>query len=147
MPASLVARRPIFDTRLRVLAYELLFRSGPQNLFQPAPNVDFSVITDSLTVFDLQTLTGNARAFVNVDLFPPDRGVVEILETVEPTIEIVDICRDLRDAGYTLALDEFADQPHLARSSISSISLKFLKVDFRLLLDQDGRRRLASKYG
>ena len=32
-----VARQPIFDDRQRVFAYELLFRSGPENYFTPGP--------------------------------------------------------------------------------------------------------------
>jgi c-di-GMP-related signal transduction protein len=153
MHERFIARQPIFDKRLHVYAYELLFRGGPQNYFQPSRNASTSVIADSLTLFDLQHLTGAARAFVNVDelalklgvarLLPPERIVVEILETVNPTEEIVAICRDLREAGYVLALDDFVDQPDLA----PLVELvQFLKVDFKLL-DEAGRRRLAEKYG
>lgn len=152
MHERFIARQPIFDKRLRVYAYELLFRGGPQNYFQPSRNAASSVIADSMTLFDLQNLTGNARAFVNVDelalrlgaprLLPPDRIVVEILETVAPTDEIVRICRDLRDAGYILALDDFLDHPKLA--PLVELA-QFLKVDFQLL-DADGRERLAQKY-
>jgi c-di-GMP-related signal transduction protein len=152
MPASFIARQPIFDARLRVFAYELLFRSGPQNYFQPSPNAASAVIADSITLFDLQTLTGHARAFINVDdlalrlgaprLLPPDRIVVEILETVTPTDEILSICRGLRDSGYTLALDDFTDQPSLG-PLVDLVHV--LKVDFQLL-NPDGRERIASKY-
>ena len=100
MHEKFIARQPIFDKRLRVHAYELLFRSGPQNFFQPRNHASASVIADSLTLFDLQVLTGPARAFVNVDemalrlgaprLLPPDRIVVEILESVKPSSEIVE---------------------------------------------------------
>jgi len=152
MPARFMARQPIFDRRLRVYAYELLFRSGPENYFQSSPDAAPSVIADSITLFDLQTLIGHARAFVNVDelalrlgaprLLPPDRVVVEILETVAASDEVVSLCRELRDAGYLLALDDFVDEPSLA----PLVQLvHFLKVDFRLL-DHDGRARIASKY-
>lgn len=119
MLEKFIARQPIFDLRLRVFAYELLFRGGPQNAFQPYANASASVIADSITLFDLQLLTGHARAFVNVDelalrlgaprLLPPNRIVVEILETVQPTDEILALCRGLRDAGYFFALDDFVD--------------------------------------
>jgi len=153
MQARFIARQPIFDKRLRVYAYELLFRGGPQNYFQPENNASSSVIADSITLFDLQTLTGQARAFVNVDelalrlgaprLLPPDRIVVEVLETVAASEEIVKICRELRAAGYVLALDDFVDDPKLA----PLVELAhFLKVDFQLL-DGDGRERIATKYG
>ena len=147
-----IARQPIFDLRLRVFAYELLFRGGPQNAFQPYANASASVIADSITLFDLQLLTGHARAFVNVDelalrlgaprLLPPNRIVVEILETVQPTDEILAICRELRDAGYFFALDDFVDAPH-SRPFVELAH--FLKVDFQLL-DPDARKSLAAKY-
>lgn len=152
MHERFIARQPIFDKRLQVFAYELLFRGGPENYFQPYRNASSSVIADSITLLDLQTLTGHARAFVNVDelalrlgapkLLPPERIVVEILETVNPTEEIVAICRDLHTAGYTLALDDFVDQPIMA--PLVELA-QFLKVDFRLL-DADGRKHLATKY-
>jgi c-di-GMP-related signal transduction protein len=153
MHERFIARQPIFDKRLQVYAYELLFRGGPQNFFQPSRNASSSVIADSITLFDLQHLTGHARAFVNVDglalklgvarLLPPERIVVEILETVEPTEEIVSICRDLRAAGYVLALDDFTDQPKWA--PLVELA-QFLKVDFKLL-NGDGRKLLSQKYG
>ena len=153
MPAAFMARQPIFDKRLRVFAYELLFRSGPQNFYQPVPNASATVIADSITLFDLQSLTGNARAFVNVDelalrldaprLLPPDRVVVEILETVTPTDEIVNTCRKLRDAGYSLALDDFTDHPRLAPLVEMA---DFLKIDFQIS-NHEARERIATKYG
>ncbi len=152
MHERFIARQPIFDKLLQVYAYELLFRGGPQNFFQPSRNASSSVIADSVTLFDLQNLTGNARAFMNVDelalrlgaprLLPPDRIVVEILETVNPTDEIVAICRDLRSAGYVLALDDFVDHPKMA----PLVELvQFLKVDFQLI-DAAARECLARKY-
>jgi EAL and modified HD-GYP domain-containing signal transduction protein len=147
-----IARQPIFDLRLRVFAYELLFRGGPQNAFQPYANLSASVIADSVTSFDLQLLTGHARAFINVDelalrlgaprLLPPNRIVVEILETVQPTEEILAICCDLRQAGYFFALDDFVDAPH-SRPFVELAH--FLKVDFQLL-DPEARKSLAAKY-
>jgi c-di-GMP-related signal transduction protein len=153
MHERFIARQPIFDKRLNVYAYELLFRGGPQNYFQPSRNASSSVIADSVTLFDLQNLTGAVRAFLNVDelalrlgaarLLPPDRIVVEILETVNPTEEIVTICRDLRNAGYVLALDDFVDQPNMA--PLVELA-QFLKVDFQLL-DAEARESVAKKYG
>jgi c-di-GMP-related signal transduction protein len=147
-----IARQPIFDQRLRVFAYELLFRAGPKNVFQPWKDASCSVIVDSMMLFDLQTLTGHAKAFINADqsallqgavkLLPADRIVVEILESVVPTPEVVAACADLRGAGYVLALDDFVDhpkwQPLLALA-------KFLKVDFRGS-DQTACREMAQRY-
>ena len=153
MHEKFIARQPIFDKRLRVYAYELLFRGGPQNFFQPRNHASSSVIADSLTLIDLQNLTGHARAFINVDelalrlgaprLLPADRIVVEILESVKPTDEIVGICRELRQDGYSLALDDFLGEPVL--QPLVDLA-HYLKVDFTLL-DADGRKRVAEQYG
>ncbi len=152
MAEKFIARQPILDARERVFAYELLFRGGPNNAFHPYANASSSVIADSITLFDLQMLTGNTRAFINVDevalrlgaprLLPPDRVVIEILETVRPTKEIIAICRELHDAGYQIALDDFLDAPNLA--PLVELA-QFIKVDFKLL-GQEGREDLARKY-
>ena len=152
MHEKFIARQPILDTRLQVFAYELLFRGGPQNSFQPFANAASSVIADSITLFDLNMLTGHARAFVNVDemalrlgaprLLPADRIVVEILETVRPTEEMLGACRELRSAGYQLALDDFVDSPGIA-PLVEFAS--FLKIDFQMF-DARARSALARKY-
>ncbi|HXY24586.1 MAG TPA: HDOD domain-containing protein [Candidatus Acidoferrum sp.] len=147
-----IARQPIFDERLKVFAYELLFRAGPQNVFQPRKDASSSVIVDSSTLFDLQTLTGHARAFINVDeaallrgaphLLPPQRVVIEILETVNPTPEVVQACADLCAAGYTLALDDFSGD---SKWDPLLPYVKFLKVDMRAS-DPEKCRELAHRF-
>jgi len=147
-----LARQPIFDSDRVVYGYELLFRNGPGNAFTPAREASSNLIVDSTMLFDLQTLTGNAKAFINLDraallndvalLLPPDRTVIEILESVEPTPEIVAACRNLCDRGYTLALDDFVDHPKWA--PLTSL-VKYLKVDF-LLSRGEARRAIAQRY-
>jgi len=152
MHEKFIARQPIFDKRLKVHAYELLFRSGPQNFFQAQSHTTSGVIADSMTLFDLQALIGPARAFVNIDemalrlgaarLMPADRIVLEILETVRPSSEVINLCRELRQDGYLLALDDFLGDPAL-RPLVELAD--YLKVDFTLL-DADGRKRVAEQY-
>lgn len=152
MHERFIARQPIFDQRLQVFAYELLFRGGPQNSFKPYANASSSVIADSITLFDLQMLTGQARAFVNLDelalrlgaarLLPAERIVVEILETVRPTQEVVGLCRGLCEAGYQLALDDFMDQPEMG--PLVELA-QYLKIDFTLM-NREERERVATKY-
>ena len=118
-----IARQPIFNRARVVVAYELLFRDGPQNFF---PKVDHAVATsrvvhDSLNVFGLTGLVGEARAYINVDretllsgvldLLPPGRTTVEILETVEPTPDVVGASAALRAKGFEIALDDFIFAP------------------------------------
>jgi c-di-GMP-related signal transduction protein len=118
-----VARQPILDPQRRTTAYELLFRSGPENVF---PRVDGTfasarVLHDSLHVFGLDTLAPRQRIYVNVTrdillkdvvrVLPPDRIVVEILETVTPDHEVLAVCRRLKRDGYMIALDDFVFRP------------------------------------
>lgn len=152
MYEKFIARQPIFDNRLRVFAYELLFRAGPQNVFQFRKDASSSVIADSTMLFDFQSLVGPAKAFINADdnallrgalrLLPADRIVVEILETVSPGPAVVAACAELRDAGYILALDDFVDHP---RWEPLLPMVRFLKVDFRLLNEEE-RCALARRY-
>jgi c-di-GMP-related signal transduction protein len=115
-----VARQPIFDTSLRVFAYELLFRSGPENYFSwngDPRTPTSSVIAGSMMIAEL---TAGKPAFVNFgreallgDLpyaLRPSEVVVEVLETVTPDAPIVAACRRLSDAGYRIALDDFEDR-------------------------------------
>jgi c-di-GMP-related signal transduction protein len=133
-----IARQPIFNDKLKLFAYELLFRAGPENCFRPQKEAASSVIVDSIMLFDLQMLTGNAKAFINLDLsalqrgaarlLPPDRVIIEILENIVPTEEVVQLCKDLRAAGYVLALDDYVGH---ARWEPLLPLVKYLKVDFR----------------
>ncbi len=152
MYEKFIARQPIFDDKLKLFAYELLFRPSEENVFQSRPEASSSIIVDSVTIFDLQTLLGHAKAFINLDeaalqrgaarLLPPERVVIELLETIVPSPEVVQHCRDLCASGYLLALDDFVDHPKwepLLRLA------KFIKVDFRIS-DADARRALSQRY-
>jgi c-di-GMP-related signal transduction protein len=147
-----IARQPIFDEKLKLFAYELLFRAGEQNVFQPRQEASSSVIVDSMMLFDLQQLTGHAKAFINLDqsalqrgaarLLPPDRVIIEILETIVPTPEVVQLCKDLCDSGYVLALDDFVG--HAKWEPLFPLA-KFLKVDFRAA-DADTRADIVRRF-
>ncbi len=118
-----VARQPIFDDRQQVVGYEILHRSGPQNVFVPIdPDVASSAgVENAMMSIGLEQLTGGRLAFVNVSrrvlleetytLLPADRTVLELLETVAPDDAVVDACRRLKHHGYRLALDDFTGQP------------------------------------
>ncbi|MFN3420500.1 MAG: hypothetical protein ACK40X_02075 [Armatimonadota bacterium] len=62
-----VARQPIFDRMRRVIAYELLFRSGLENVFKATDGdmASQSVISSGIHVFGFSSLTGGKPAFIN----------------------------------------------------------------------------------
>ncbi len=146
-----IARQPIFDTKGRVFAYELLFRSGLHNYFdsEDFDQASASVIANSNLLFTLDEMTGNTKAFLNctekvlledlMTTLPRQQAVVEILENVEPTPQIIEACKRLKSLGYTLALDDFVYhrnfEPLLDLADI-------VKVDF-LLSDEKQQEELA----
>jgi len=62
-------------------------------------------------------------------LFPPDKMMVEILEDVGPGADIVSACTELKEKGYSLALDDFVYSNQFDKLlELSDI----VKIDFRL---------------
>ncbi len=118
-----VARQPIFDQKMNTFAYELLYRRSQNNVYEgtDGSQATAEVINNAFLSMNFEDLTGGTRAFINFNselllrgvplLLPRDKIVVEVLETVEPTEEMVAVCRKLRQEGYLLALDDFVFHP------------------------------------
>ena len=134
-----LARQPILNRDQGVVAYELLFRRaavGPAGVTDDL-SATASVIT-RLVEFGPRNVVGDALAFLNADaavllgdfieLLPPQYVVLEILETVQPTPELLARLASLARAGYTFALDDVVDdraglQPLLDLASIVKIDI------------------------
>lgn len=136
MSRFMVGRQPIFDTKLDVRGYELLFRDpGSERPGGDAMTAD--VLVRAGLDIGLASLVGNKLAFVNATRpflvgeqeipFPPEQTVVEILEGVAHDEEAVSGCRRLVREGYTLALDDFIwagpDDPLLELVSIVKLDV------------------------
>ncbi len=136
-----IARQPIFNKIGRVVGYELLFRSGLENVFRVPPGgvrrATQQTIADSMLTIGLDTLTGGKPAYFNLNrdallggyalLLPKKLAVIEILETVEPDEQVLEACRELQQAGYRLALDDFS---YDARYDPLIELVKIIKIDF-----------------
>lgn len=136
-----LATQPIFDRNNHVFGYEVLYRENEQNAFKPGTDPEFAsgnTLVRCFFDFGLSALTNNTRAFVNftaeflkndiATLFPNDQLIVEILETVTITREVLDACRRLKKRGYFLALDDFSYQP--GYDQLIALA-DIIKVDFR----------------
>lgn len=113
-----IARQPICDRSLEVVAYELLFRSGESNQanVQNAAQATSQVLLNALVEFGLDNLVGSCPAFVNIpqvfldfQCLPvdKDRIVLEILEDVTPDDSVIAALQHLGTEGYRIALDDF----------------------------------------
>jgi c-di-GMP-related signal transduction protein len=152
MHEKFIARQPIFDDKLKLFGYELLFRASSENVFRPYKAASDSLIVDSTSLFGLQSLTGHAKAFINLDLFalrrgtarllPPDQVVIEILENITPTQEVVQLCAELCNEGYALALDDYVGHP---KWEPLIPLVRFLKVDFQAC-DPPARAAIANRH-
>ncbi|KJY92632.1 EAL and HDOD domain-containing protein [Pseudoalteromonas piscicida] len=116
------ARQPIFDVQRELIGYELLFRDGLNNVF---PEIDGDEATSRLVegsqfTFGLDDLTNQRPAYINftletlakgyVQMLAPEQVVVEILETVQPGKRLLACVKELKEQGYTLALDDYHHQ-------------------------------------
>ncbi|MFZ1086301.1 MAG: HDOD domain-containing protein [Terracidiphilus sp.] len=132
-----VARQPIMDLRARVHGYELLFRAGPEAAFRGDGDMATRTMLDNSVIFGLEKLTGGLPAFVNctreslvgdmVHVLPSGMTVLEILENLEPTPELIAACRKLKSEGFRLALDDFTWKPKL--EPLVHLA-DYIKVDF-----------------
>lgn len=115
-----IARQPIVDAGHRLVAYELLFRHSPYAQKAHVPSdVDAGIAVISNALFNMGTewLLKGKLAFVNMEqamlmsafstLLPSENVVIEVLETVRITREVLDRMEELKAAGYHFALDDF----------------------------------------
>lgn len=136
-----VARQPIFDKNHKVVAYELLFRSSMSNSFSysDGDRATIEVIKNSFINIGIDKIVGDKKAFINftekilksdvVDILSPKVIVIEVLENVEPTEEIFNVCKNLKSKGFILALDDFVfNSKYINLIKIADI----IKVDFMI---------------
>ncbi len=119
-----VARQPVFRPDETVWGYELLFRSGEENFanITDENQATSSVIADGLTMA-MEGMSGGTRILINfpeqmlIDdtgfALPKDTCIIEVLEDVKPTKATLAAVRRLKDAGYTIAIDDYFGQPQL----------------------------------
>jgi EAL and modified HD-GYP domain-containing signal transduction protein len=149
-----VARQAIFDRRLKVYGYELLFRACRDCDSAGAADsaASLQVITTSFFSIGMERLLSGTRAFINfpqdlladerVFALPPAKTVIEILETVRPEPAVVEACRVLREKGYVLALDDFS---HLQGWDRLANLVSIIKVDFRATTQAE-QQALVQRY-
>lgn len=139
-----VGRQPIFDSKLNVYAYELLYRSTTQqNSAHGNISADCATtqtIINTFTEIGLDKLVLNKLAAFNLTEkfllednripFTPQQTILEILEDVKVTGPLLQAVAKLKKTGYTIALDDYIYNPaHAPLLHLSSI----VKIDLTIL--------------
>ena len=134
-----IARQPIFDKKMNVVAYELLYRSDGINVsLADGDCATSSVILNGPLMIGLETLTDKKKAFIKftrnfllheiTTILGPEAVTVEIVESVESDPFVVESLRQLKSAGYTIALDAYEEKETFG-DVLTMVDI--IKVDFK----------------
>lgn len=138
-----IGRQPIMDEKQQIIGYELFFRhsaDAESAVFEDEFKAYSSVLMNTIGGVDIQWLLGDKLAFINVnedmlksefiELMPPQRTVLEVLRSVNPTTAIVERCQSLREQGYKIALDN----PQLSTEASPLLQCAdYIKIDIQSL--------------
>lgn len=146
-----LGRQPVFDRKQHLFAYELLFRRGPCG---PANVIDNLSATATVIAhaaeLGMEKVIGQAQGLINVDaevllsdfvkILPRQKIILEILETVQPSPEVLAIITNLQKSGFQFALD---DVIHADEATLRFLPLvDIVKIDISLL-DEPKLRQLV----
>lgn len=149
-----LARQPILNRDQDLFAYELLFRSAA---FGPANIIDDLSATASVmshvSELGLENVVGASLGFLNIDavvlmsdfvsFLPGDKVVLEILETVKVTPEILVRIKELIKEGYTFALDDVISDSHDIQQLLPLVQI--IKIDI-MGMPQSDLIRLSKQF-
>lgn len=115
-----VGRQPIVDGNQTVYGYEILFRNSQYKNVAEFDDSFTAIATTLVNLFEkfgIESIIGKNIGFINVsdrfilsdfvDIIPKENFVMEILETVNVTDELVKRIKSLKDKGFKFALDDF----------------------------------------
>lgn len=151
---AILARQAILDRQRKLYGYELLFRSNAAtNTFDgtEAAAATMQVLSTMMMSLGVNKLLSGKKAFINFDhrllldnmhlTLPRESIVIEILETVVPTQDLVTLCQGIQQQGYCLALDDFVDTPDLAPLTRAA---NVIKVDMRVTSQKEQQRLIRA---
>ena len=151
-----LARQPILDLDNEIYGYELLYRSNKNVNSYTGVDGDEStadVITNAFFDMHMRSMIGNKKAFINFTgnllkrgvpkMLPPETLVIEILENIIIDEDVLDAVAELKDLGYTIALDDFMFKRNLR--DIFELG-DIIKIDFRMPTNEIEETSYICKY-
>src|SRR6201996_5462795 len=118
-----VARQPIYDSAMAVMAFELLYRPSPSEKKAKVTDprqATLQVISSAALEIGLDRLSGGQPVHINFPMelladvpdlpLPPSLVVIEVLEDVRAEPRVIEGIRKLRERGHRIALDDYSPQ-------------------------------------
>jgi EAL and modified HD-GYP domain-containing signal transduction protein len=161
-----VGRQPILDRHAALHAYELLFRDSTDNSARIADDIHATAHVVARTVGEIgvSAVLGDRQGYVNmsrelifddiVHVMPPERFVLELLETIDFDHALLARCGELRRVGFRFALDDVVkidDSVAAALPLADIVKVDFLAADpahlpaLAATLKREGKTLVAEK--
>ncbi len=144
-----LGRQPILNRHQEIIGFELLFRSTDYNAaqFTNYSHASASVISSVLSEFGVEEVLGGKLGFVNVnldvlfseaiELLPVEQTVIELLEIIELNEHVIERCRELKNLGFKIALDdhEYSESHNDIYDVVNIVKIDILTSNFDELPD------------
>lgn len=136
-----VGRQPIFDRNGNIYGYELLYRNSDENKF---PNINpekatLNLLMNTFLSIGAEKVAGKHKVFINFSeqllkeefflSFNPEVIIIEVLETVLITPEVLKHIQRFKQAGYQIALDDFKMREDYFNNKAIFDLVDIIKVD------------------
>jgi len=151
MENAFLGKQPILDRNQNLVAYELLFRTSMNNNQAEVlsdSHASANVLVNAYGYLGIEEILGNLRGFININrelllddaifLLPHKQVVLELLETISITPEVVSRCIELKKMGYQLALDDVVRVDGRIEPLLPIINV--VKVDVLAMTDAEIRQ-------
>lgn len=148
MQEFFVGKQPIYNNDLGIFGYEMLFRDSNANaadLSQVTQDRATSITIQNIFVeMGLEKLVGSHYAFINLTTqflltedsipFDPGQVVLEVLEDVAVSPELIKAVGRLKQEGFVVALDDYIYNPE-HKPLVELVDI--IKIDIRQLSKEE----------
>ncbi len=143
-----IGRQPIYNANLGVFAYELLFRSGDTDNVSASDKsgdeATSQVVINTFLEMGLENLVGTRNACINlgenyllwenIPRIMPERVILDIPENLKINEASVNVVKDLKKAGFKLAVNDFTNRPEMAQliNYIDIIRINVMDLEYEI---------------
>ena len=146
-----IARQPVYNDKLEVMGYELLFRdgSGKKTEIIDSNLATAQVILTIAMEVGLEQIVGKRTAFINVArefllselvyFLDKNRITLELSEDIDPDREVIEAMQKLSRKGYKITLDNFVY--HSSKDEMIALA-DYIKLDVSSLTPNELRSQV-----